>query len=103
MRLLAFALLTLAAALAAAQFRTLPNDAHRGVLRHVQENELSVDGKKMRLAPGGSIRNADNLIIVPSALPAQGALADYVLDKEGMIFRAWVLTPDEAKRPRPRR
>jgi hypothetical protein len=103
MRLLAFVLLFVASALAAAQMRTVPDDSERGVLRHVQDNVVSVNGKSIPLAPGGIIRNSENLIIVPSALPAQGALADYVLDKEGKIFRAWLLTPAEASRQKRRR
>jgi hypothetical protein len=103
MRLLAFVLLSVAAVMAAAQMRTLPDDAERGVLRHVQDNVVNVSGKTMPLAPGAIIRNRDNLIIVPSALPAEGALAEYVLDKEGKIFRAWLLTPAEASRQKRRR
>jgi hypothetical protein len=98
----AAALLFLAAALALAQFRTIPNNAERGTLRHVQGNVVTMNGKSMRLAPGATIRNTENLIIVPTALPAGGALAEYVLDKEGMIFQVWLLTPAEASRQKKR-
>jgi hypothetical protein len=88
---------------AAAQMRSLPSDTERGTIRHVQGSEVSVNGRPMRLAPGAAIRNQENLIIVPTALPAEGALAEYVLDGEGMIFRVWLLTGEEASRERPKR
>ena len=98
MRFAAAVLLLSAATLAFAQMRTLPENAERGTLRHVQENVFTVDGKMLRLAPGGTIRGPNNLILMPAALPREGALAEYVLDKDGMIFQAWLLTPQEASR-----
>ena len=83
-----------------AQLRSLPENALRGVMAHVQDAVVSIDGKNIRLAAGGHIRDRNNLIIVPSALPPGGALADYVLDMNGQISRAWLLTDDEARRPR---
>jgi hypothetical protein len=82
----------------AAQFRSLPNDAERGYIQHVQEMVVSVDGQQLRLSPGGTIRNRQNMIIVPTALPREGALAEYLLDANGQILRVW--TPEEAARPR---
>jgi hypothetical protein len=51
------------------------------------------------LAPGAVIRDQKNLIIVPTGLPAGGAWAGYVLDRNGQIFRVWLLTPEEQSRP----
>jgi hypothetical protein len=62
---------------------------------------VSVDGKAMQLAAGATIRNQRNLIIVPMSLPREGAWADYILDRDGRIFRVWLLTPDELARPKP--
>jgi hypothetical protein len=102
MRVAAALVLFLAAALAGglvmAQARTLPDDTERGLLKHVSGNLVTIDEKPMRVAPGGLIRNQANLIVVPAMLPREGALAEYVLDRDGMIFRAWLLTPDEATR-----
>jgi hypothetical protein len=82
-------------ALSLAQFRTIPEDAKRGVIRHVQEMVVAIDGEQRRLAPGAQIRNASNLIVVPGAIPAD-TLAKYLLDSEGMVRRVWFLTPQEA-------
>ncbi|MBM3348045.1 MAG: hypothetical protein FJY55_16380 [Betaproteobacteria bacterium] len=71
-------------------------------MSHLQEMLVSVDGNTLRMAAGGTIRDRNNLIIVPTALPPGGALADYVLDMNGQISRAWLLTEDEARRPKKR-
>src|SRR5438094_892941 len=42
-----------------------------------------------------------NLIIVPVTIPREGAWAAYSLNRDGQIFRVWLLTPDELARPRP--
>ena len=86
----------LAASLSApAQVRTIPAEAKRGQLQHVQENTIRISGKLMRLSAGAQIRDASNVIIQPTAVPA-GALVKYTLDAQGSVHRAWILTPTEA-------
>jgi hypothetical protein len=89
---------------ALAQLRNppIPEDSRRGVIRHLEEMAVAVDDKTMRLAAGAQIRNPQNLIIVPTAIPRSGAWADYVLNTDGQIFRVWLLTPDELARPKPK-
>ena len=55
----------------------------------------------MQLAAGAIIRDRQNLIIVPVTIPREGAWAAYSLNRDGQIFRVWLLTPDEIARPRP--
>jgi hypothetical protein len=62
---------------------------------------VTVDDKAMQLAAGATVRNQQNLIIVPMSIPRGGAWADYVLNRDGQVFRVWLLTPDELARPRP--
>jgi len=97
-RALAFLLLVFLSAMACAQMRTLPKDAERGEVRHVQGMTIAIDGTERRLAPGAQIRDASNLIIVPTAIPA-GALAKYLVDPEGLVRQVWLLTPQEASQP----
>ena len=78
----------------------IPEDSRRGVIRHVEEMAVTVDGKPMQLAAGAQIRNPQNLIIVPMGIPREGAWADYTLNGDGQIFRVWLLTPDEFARPK---
>jgi hypothetical protein len=93
----------LLAAPAVAQVRVppIPAEAQRGVIRHLKEMAVAVDDRPVQLAPGAQIRDQQNLIIVPLAIPAQGATADYILNGDGELFRAWLLTPQELAQPRP--
>ena len=86
-----------------AQLRTtpIPENSRRGIIRHVGEMAVAVDDKRMQLAAGAQIRNQQNLIIMPMSIPKGGAWADYTLNREGQIFRVWLLTPDELARPKP--
>jgi hypothetical protein len=98
--LLLLAIVLACARPAAAQERTIPAEAKRGHVMHVQGALVSVNGASARLAPGATIRDQRNLIIVPTALPREGAWADYLEDRDGQIFRVWLLTPEESARPR---
>ncbi|MSP98706.1 MAG: hypothetical protein EXR29_16110 [Betaproteobacteria bacterium] len=84
-----------------AQFRPVPDTAKRGYVQHVQEMVITADGSQARLSPGATIRDQSNLIIVPTALPRDGAWADYQVDANGQVFRVWLLTPEELSKPRP--
>ncbi len=86
---------------AGAQVRSLPADTESGTIRHVQGMTVSINGKPMQLAPGATIRARNNLIIVPTALPPEGAAAEYLLDANGQITRVWLVSPEEAARERP--
>ena len=85
------------AAAAFAQVRTIPGDAKRARMSPVQEQIVVLDGKRQMLAPGVRIRDAQNRIIVPNALPAN-SLVRYRRDSSGAINEVWILTPDEAAR-----
>ncbi|MGH8677232.1 MAG: hypothetical protein ACREUQ_02625 [Burkholderiales bacterium] len=93
---------TIPANTAEAQLRTIPAEAKRGELRHLQDMIVELDGKAVRLSPGTQIRNPDNMIMLPTAIPA-GVLVKYTLDGQGMVFRVWVLSPAEAARPDPKK
>jgi len=90
---------------AAAQERAIPLAAKRALLKYDREALVSLDGAPARLAPGATIRDPRNLIIVPAAIPRAGAWADYLLDRDGQVLRVWLLSADELARPRsaPRR
>ncbi len=85
---------------APAQERAIPADAKRGWLKFDREVLVSVDGTSVRLAPGATIRDERNLLIVPAAIPREGAWADYLVDRDGSIARVWLLRADELARPR---
>ena len=82
-------------ALALAQLRSIPAEARRGEMRHLQEMVIELDGKHARLAPGAQIRDASNRIVLPASVTAT-ALVKYLLDDTGSVQRVWILTPQEA-------
>ena len=93
----ALAIALLLAGAAAAQLRTIPADAERAQIRHVQENVVELNGQRAQLAPGAQIRDTSNRVIVPTALPTD-ALVKYRLDDNGQVREVWILTPEEAAR-----
>jgi hypothetical protein len=94
MRAIALIALFLAAS-AFAQLRTIPQDAKRAKMSPVQERVVEINGKREMLAPGVRIRDAQNRIIVPNALPAN-SLVKYRRDPNGAVHEVWILTPQEA-------
>ena len=97
-RLIAAAALAAWVAGAAAQLRTIPADAKRGRLSHVQGMVVEIDGLRAKLAPGGQIRDGNNRVVLPVAVPP-GSLVKYRLDGEGLVRQVWILTPQEAAQP----
>jgi hypothetical protein len=89
------ACLLMAASAAFGQGR-IPQDAARGTMSPATGMSVLLDGNTVTLAAGAIIRNQNNLIIVPSALPSSSEVR-YSLDAQGRISRVWVLT-DEEKR-----
>ena len=99
MRFLAVLLLaSCAAAAAAQQLRTIPADARRGQMWHLQEMIVQIDDRRVRLSQGAQIRSPSNTIVLPTALPP-GSLVKYQLDQAGQVHRVWILTPQEAAQP----
>jgi hypothetical protein len=91
-----------AAALAQPILRTIPADAKRGVMSPVQGMTVEIDGKRIDLAAGAQIRDDRNMILVPTALP-RDAKVKYQLDPDGKVRRAWILSPQEAAQPDPKK
>jgi hypothetical protein len=87
---------------AQAQLRSIPADAKRGTLSHVQGMTMSLDGRQAELAAGAQMRDADNRIVLPTAFPA-GALVKYQVGQDGKLTRVWILTPQEAAQPDPKK
>ena len=83
---------------AAAQLRTVPSGAERGVLSHVSGMMFELNGERIQMGSGAQIRDASNRIVLPGMLPPE-SLVKYTLDHEGHIHRVWILTPEEAARP----
>ena len=91
-----------------AQVRSIPADARRGLLTHIQGTSVNLrettffplwsDGKTMLLSSGAQIRDASNMIIQPGQV-APRSLVKYTLDQAGYVHRVWILTQQEAAQP----
>ena len=86
------------AASAYAQARNIPEQAKAGAITHLQDMIVSINGVAVRLAPGVQIRDQNNLLVVPTAVPP-GSQVKYLLDRDGMVRQVWILTPQEAQQP----
>jgi hypothetical protein len=92
---LLIAVACVAATTAHAQLRTIPDEAKRGEMRHLQQMSVEIDGVLQRLAPGAQIRDASNRVIVPAAVPARASVK-YLYNADGLVRQVWILTPEEA-------
>ena len=100
---LIFALVcALVAGAAQAQFRSINPEAKRGVMRHLQGMTVELDGKPVQLAAGAQIRDGGNMIVVPTAVSA-AVLVKYLRDDAGQLTRVWILSPQEAAQPDPKK
>jgi hypothetical protein len=81
-----------------AQARNIPEQAKAGAITHLQDMIVSINGVAVRLAPGVQIRDQQNLLIVPTALPP-GSQVKYLFDQDGLVRQVWILTPAEAQAP----
>ena len=95
MRAFATLLFLLFSATAAAQLRTVPPEAKRGTVSHVQDMLIELDGKPGRLSPGAQIRDTDNRLMLPVALPPKSDVK-YLLDGAGNVHRIWILSAAES-------
>ena len=75
--------------------RSIPGDARRAQIEHVEGTAIRMSGKKMQLSSGAQIRDTSNRIIQPAAVPPR-VLVKYTLDTEGSVHRVWILTQQEA-------
>jgi hypothetical protein len=96
MRAILVAFLALWCCAAAAQLRAIPEEAKRGVMRHLEVMVVELDGQPQPLAPGAQIRDAENRVVLPSALPPN-SLVKYQRDVAGQVNRVWILSPQEAQ------
>ena len=100
--LLALVLIALTSGAALAQLRTIPADAKRATMSHVQGMTVEINGTKTELAPGAQIRDAENRIILPATLPS-GSLIKFMPDMQGRVWRVWILSQQEAAQPDPKK
>jgi hypothetical protein len=95
------AVAAIAMAPARAMDRPIPPEAKRGELAIAQYPGVLLNGKARRVSAAARIRNADNLIVMPSVLGTSKYAVRYTEDFQGEIDRVWILTAEEASRAVP--
>ena len=85
---------------AAAGGRNFPIGTLRGKFMVVNSPEILLDGQAERMAPGGRIRDARHMLVMPASITGQNLLVNYTRDAAGLVREVWILTPDEASAKR---
>ena len=68
----------------------------RGAIVFGDYPQISLNGQLTRLAPGGRVRNLDNLVVSAATLAGLSAVVNYTLDLGGNQVRdVWILRPEE--------
>ena len=95
--------LGLASSLAIAALpRPIPDDAVKAKVQISPAGLVQVKGDTLRLSPGAQIRDTSNRIVLPSHISGEYTVR-MLLDKGGQVHRVWILTPEEAAMPEPKR
>jgi hypothetical protein len=82
--------------------RNFPQNALRGTVAVLNANDIVLNGRPARLAPGARIRNADNMLEMSGALIGREFVANYTVENDGLVRDVWILRNEErARRPWP--
>lgn len=73
----------------------IPATATLGTLQVLGWPEALLNGQPARMAPGSRIRDPNSLILPPASLSGNTYQVLYVLDPQGLIREAWLLTSNE--------
>jgi len=79
--------------------RQFPIDSQFGKLKSHSYPEFEIDKKELVMGMGGQIRDAHNLLILPTMLEQNRhrGYVRYQIDNMGLLHRIWFLTPEEIK------
>ena len=71
------------------RLRTIPKDAKKGVMWPPQGRRIRINDTMMVLAPGVTIRDMNNRMVLPSTV-RQPKKIRYTLDMYGQVRRIWI-------------
>ena len=71
------------------RLRTIPKDAKKGVMWPPEGRRVRINDSIMVLAPGATIRDMNNRIVLPSSV-RQPQKIRYTLDMYGQVRRIWI-------------
>ena len=96
-----FLILSIMVGIANAQLRAIPKEAQFGEIRHLESMVVELNGKPVQLSPGAQIRDTNNRLVLPTSL-TEKVQAGYMLDGAGLLYRVWILSPEEQKEVPPK-
>ena len=73
-------------------------DLQSGKVLLVGAGDLARAKLRLLAAAGAQIRDRNNMVVLPTALPAR-SLVKFQLGADGKLNRAWILTPQETAQP----
>jgi hypothetical protein len=82
------------------RLRTIPEDAKRGDMWPPQGRQVRIDDTIMTLAPGATIRDMNNRVVLPGSLRRPKKIR-YTLDMYGQVKRIWISPTGGMPRHRP--
>ena len=100
-RFLLAAVLAAPALPARAALRVIPAEAPATVMTVNVNGTVTLGKKAYLLSPAAQIRDADNRIVQPSYLGGPYKVR-VLLNAQGQLERAWILTGEEAAQPAPK-
>ena len=71
------------------RLRQIPDDAYKGVMWPVQGRNVRINDDYMRLAPGATIRDMNNRLVLPNSVRRPKKIR-YTLDMYGQVRRIWI-------------
>jgi hypothetical protein len=71
------------------RLRSIPEDAKKGVMWRPRGRYVRINDKLMVLAPGATIRDLNNRIVLPNTV-LQPQKIRYTLDMYGQVKRIWI-------------
>ncbi len=71
------------------RLRTIPEDAKKGVMWPPQGSRVKINDSIMMLAPGATIRDMNNRIVLPNIVLLPQKIR-YTLDMYGQVRRIWI-------------
>lgn len=101
-------LLRVAATAPVDQLRTIPEDAKKGAMWPPSGRRVRINDKIMMLAPGATIRDMNNRMVLPNTIRNPKKIR-YTVDQYGQVKRIWISPTGEymgrhrpTKAPEPR-
>lgn len=84
-----------------AGLRTIPAEALAAAMQATGQAQVVLGKKVVPLSPAAQIRDADNRLVLPAYLNGTYKVR-VLLDAQGQLHRAWILTPEESALPAPK-